>query len=275
MSSLSNITIGLVGAGNLGEALLRGWIAAGADPARILVTTATPARRSQVAGVHGVRALASNGELAKLAEVVVVAVKPDAVAGVLAELRNDLPANVAVISVAAGVPIIELQQALESPGPIVRAMPNAPSRVRAGVTPLYAPPETDPRAKQLADALFSAVGEVAWLAEETLIDIVTGLTGSGPAFLCLVAEAMADGAVRAGLPRPLAQRLAAATLRGTGIWLAEGTRHPAELRDQVTSPNGTTAAGLAILERGSARGVIADAVAAAAARAAELARKNR
>jgi pyrroline-5-carboxylate reductase len=203
--------------------------------------------------------------------VVVLAVKPQLLAKVLAEIKDLARASHLIISIAAGVTLA----ALETPLPearVIRVMPNSPALVGAGMTCLAPGSRATAEDLALASELFNAVGQTA-VVEEKLMDAVTGLSGSGPAFVALFIEALADGGVKAGLPRTLAHMLALQTVLGSAKLCHEEELHPAKLKDMVASPAGTTIEGLHVLESGGFRGLVMSAVAAAAARSKELGRK--
>ncbi|MCA9540100.1 MAG: pyrroline-5-carboxylate reductase [Myxococcales bacterium] len=250
----------------MGGALLEGWLAAGvvsADAVRVADKLTGP----EVAARLGVHACASVDAIAG-AEVVVVAVKPQTIESAL----GDLPfvASQLVISVAAGVPAARLR-ALVAPARVIRTMPNLACGVRQGVTAVLAGPNEVAEDVERTLALFRAVGHAEPLADEGLFHAATALVGSGPAYLFVAMQAMADGAVAAGLPRDTARRLAAATVRGAGAVAVESDAHPEALKDAVASPGGTTIAALGILERCGYRGALFDAVHAAAERSKALA----
>ena len=261
--------VGIVGCGNMGEALVAGLIAAGRDPRSIVASHPRTIRRAQLESTHRIRVTPSNTEAVLAADVVLVAVKPQLLATVLPEIaaaaRNKL-----VVSVCAGTPLATFERALPD-SRFVRAMPNQPAAVRAGITGLVASASATDSDRDSVAKVFEAVGAVVWLPREDLFHAVTALSASGPAFVYAFAEALADGGVAAGLPRPLALQLAAHTLTGAWRTLVASGEHPAALKDKVASPGGTTIHGLAALEKGALRGATIDAVRAAAARSRELA----
>ena len=210
----------------------------------------------------GAKLTAFNPDVLKFAPVIVLAVKPDQVAGVLAEVRPQFTEKHLLISIAAGVPLARLQAALGDGARIIRVMPNTPALVGASAS-AFAPGKAATTADaQLAQKLFSAVG-VAFAVKESLLDAVTGLSGSGPAYVFLMIEALSDGGVAAGLPRDIATRLAAQTLLGSAKLLLETGLHPGALKDMVTSPGGTTIEGVHELEKAGVRGALINAVRAA------------
>ncbi|MGE5507085.1 MAG: pyrroline-5-carboxylate reductase [Chitinophagales bacterium] len=267
--------IAVLGGGVMGEALVSGMLAAGkVAPEAVTVTDVRAARLSELSERLGVRVTQDNRAAVGAADLVILAVKPGVVAGVLAEVRDSLVAGATVLSIAAGVPVAELEAATPPEVAVVRAMPNSPCRVREGALALVAGRGVTDAVRSRLTGLLEAVGLVFWV-EESLIDVVTGLSGSGPAYVYMFLEALADGAVKVGLPRQLAQRLAAQTVLGAArLALAMG-EHPAALKDQVATPGGTTIAGLAVLEEGGFRSSALKAVVAAAARSAELAAQRK
>lgn len=261
--------LGIIGAGSMGMALVRGLVQAGwASPEGLLVFDPDPARRRELEGL-GVRPAANNGEVLN-ATAVILAVKPQVAEAVLAEIAPASSGHL-LISLVAGLTLARLEEALPS-ARILRAMPNAPLMVGQGITALAPGSRATPEDLAFARELFQAVGRAVEV-EERLLDAVTGLSGSGPAYVAVFIEALADGGVRMGLPRALALELAAQTVAGTAAMVLSQELHPAMLKDQVASPGGTTIAGLHALEQGGFRGVVMDAVQAATWRARELARR--
>ncbi|HCB34339.1 MAG TPA: pyrroline-5-carboxylate reductase [Acidimicrobiaceae bacterium] len=253
----------IVGGGKMGEALLAGLLAAGRKADGIVVVEPVAARRDELAERYGVAARADVTD----AEGVILAVKPDVVPAVAAEVAA--AGTRRVLSIAAGVTIATMEAAgLTEPTAVVRSMPNTPALVGQGAAAMCGNAAAGDDDLDWAEEILSSVGIVV-RTSEALLDAVTGLSGSGPAYVFLVAEALIDGGVRAGLPRPVAADLATQTLLGAATLLRAGTS-PAELRANVTSPGGTTAAGLHALETAGVRAAFADAVAAAAARSVEL-----
>jgi pyrroline-5-carboxylate reductase len=261
--------LGVIGAGNMGAALVRGIIAGGAiDPRQVIVADADPDRASTLASELGVADASGNSEAAA-AEYVVLAVKPGIIGSVLAEIAPAMRADQTLVSIAAGVTLARIAEGLGASKPaLVRVMPNTPALVRAGALAVAAPGVEEKRLTPLLEML-GAVGLV-FRVDEKLMDAVTGLSGSGPAFVFVLIEALADGGVAAGLPRAIAHPLAVQTVLGSAKLVQETGQHPAALKDAVATPAGTTVAGLTELERGGFRGLVAGAVRAAAARAREL-----
>ena len=272
MTAASDLTsvMGFLGAGQMATALATGWIRAGLlDPARTLATDPLPAARGRFEQLTQAKTLTSIAEVAAAADVVVLAVKPQVLAGVLAELRPQLKPRHLVISIVAGVPLATLSENLGSGTRLVRVMPNTPCLVGASAAGYAVGGAATSTDAAFAGRLFGAVGK-AFALPEYLIDAVTGLSGSGPAFVYVLIEALADGGVRAGLPRDVAQTLAAQTVLGAAKMVLETGQHPAALKDAVASPGGTTIAGLYALERAGFRAGLIEAVVAATERAREL-----
>lgn len=257
----------------MGTALLGGLLESGWEPDQLCVAEHDPDRRHGLeAEFEGVRVVPSAAWAVADVDVVVVAVKPGDVGVVLAGALPALGTDTLVLSIAAGVTVGELEDAV--PGrPVVRAMPNTPALVRQGAAAIAGGSHAGDAHLELAERVLGAVGIVVRVAEP-LLDAVTGLSGSGPAYVFLVAEAMVEGGVLAGLPRPVAEQLVTQTLAGSAALLAEGSASAESLRAAVTSPGGTTAAGLRELEAHGVRAAFLDAVTAAARRSTELGRRG-
>lgn len=266
---LSNKKVGFLGAGNMAGALIKGLIHANAvAPQSIVASDVREERLAQLAKEHGIRTTADNHALVRDVDVLVLAVKPQAIDKVLAAIENDVKSQL-VISVAAGVPLVALEARLPPGTHVVRSMPNTAAIVLAGATAIAPGTHATDEDVAVARALFRAVGEVVTL-EEAQLDAVTGLSGSGPAYVMVMIEALADGGVKVGLHRDTALLLAAQTVFGSAKLLLETGEHPGRLKDMVTSPGGTAIAGLHTLESGGLRRTLIDAVEAATTRAAEL-----
>lgn len=262
--------VGFLGAGNMAEALVRGMLDAGfARREDLLLSDPSEARRRHFEVDLGVRAVADNSEVAEWSEVLVLAVKPQVLEACLDEVAGALAPSTLVVSIAAGVPMAEIAARLAPGMRLVRAMPNGPALVLAGATGVSPGIGTTTADVAFARGLFDAVG-TSILVEEALLDAVTGLSGSGPAYVMLFVEALAAGGVRAGLGADDAFVLALRTVAGAAAWLLESGEAPAALRSKVTSPGGTTLAGLAALEAGAFRETVETAVQAAATRSREL-----
>jgi pyrroline-5-carboxylate reductase len=263
---LRKVKLGFIGAGNMGGALLKGLLAAGVPASNLTFYDPDPELQQKLDSL-GIEAALDNAEVMH-ADVAILAVKPQVMGQVLEEIQEFTRARHLVISIAAGITLSHLEEALPEPR-FIRAMPNTPLMVHAGMTGLTPGTRATPEDVQLALELFQAVGR-AVVVDEKLMDAVTALSGSGPAFVAVFLEALADGGVKMGLSRALALEMAAQTLLGTARLCQEQNLHPALLKDRVASPGGTTIAGLHALEVGGFRGVVMDAIEAAALRAREL-----
>lgn len=265
------MALGFLGAGNMGEAMIRGLLSAKLrPPEQIVVFDAAPGRGEELRHRFGIVAARSLGDLLRACDMVVVAVKPQVLSSVLSGISGDAARGKTFVSIVAGAKIALFEKALGDGARVVRTMPNTPAQVGMGSTGIYFPPDIDAATRQEVLALFSSFGTVAEMPREELLDAVTALSGSGPAFAFLFLEALADGAVRAGMGRAEASLLAASTLEGAARMVRETGKHPAELKDMVMSPGGTTAAGVAALERGAFRATVMDAVLSAWQRCREL-----
>jgi pyrroline-5-carboxylate reductase len=266
-------TIAFLGAGNMAEALVKGLLRAGvAEPREIVCSDRSEDRGPVLVQRYGVRFTRSNKEATEAADLVVLSVKPQVMNKLLDEIAPSLNERKLVISIAAGVPIAAIERKVGHGVRIVRTMPNTPALVGAGATALVAGEHaTDADLKQ-ARALFDAIGKTV-VVDEPLLDAVTGLSGSGPAYIFLVIEALSDAGVKVGLPRAVAQDLAAQTVLGSAKLLIETGEHPGRLKDQVTSPGGTAIAGLHTLEAGGLRTTLMNAVESATRRSRELGEK--
>jgi len=269
--SLAGKNVGFLGAGRMATALAGGVVRADLVPAGMIAASdpSEPARTGFENAVPGAHTCEENAEVARRSDVVFVAVKPNLVADALESVRAVLAPDTLVVSIAAGVPLAEIGRHLENGAPTIRAMPNTPCLVGMSATAYALGPHATDADARAVDALFGAVG-VARQVDEKLLDAVTGLSGSGPGFVYTVIEALSDGGVLAGLPRDLANALAVQTVRGAAEMVAQTGEHPAVLRDRVTSPGGTTAAGLAAMERAGVRAALMAAVEEASRRSHEL-----
>ena len=269
-SSLRSVTtLALLGGGKMGEALLGGLIDGGWDPESLAVAEVSAERRHAIEGRFAkVRVVPNPAWAVAEAEVVVVATKPGDVPSALSAAEPVLEPGALVLSIAAGVTIATLE-ALVPGRPVIRAMPNTPALVGLGAAAIAAGSLAGDEHLHRAETILGVVGTVARVPE-ALLDAVTGLSGSGPAYVFMVAEALIEAGVHAGLPRPTSQALVIQTLLGSATLLAQGPEGPEALRAAVTSPGGTTAAGLAALEARAVRSAFLEAVAAATARSREL-----
>lgn len=258
--------VGLIGGGNMAEALLRGLIDSNALPrAALCVSAPRDERREQLRTRYAIAAYADNAEVAARSDTIILAVKPQAMNGVL---RSIAGFSGLAVTVAAGVPTTSIEALL--PARVVRAMPNTPALVRAGATAIACGARASDEDMALVEALFRSVGRVVRVPEAAL-DAVTGLSGSGPAYVMAFIEALADGGVQMGLPPDVALGLAAQTVLGAAKLQIDTGEQPADLRDRVTSPGGTTIAGLSRLESAGFRAAVIAAVEAATLRSKELA----
>ncbi len=263
-------TIAFLGAGNMANAIIRGLVRAGTPASKISATVKREEKQKELEAAYpGIRVSRDNVACAKAAEVVVLCVKPQAMSKLVSEIAPVIDAKKLVISVAAGVPIAAFQKKLGSGARVIRTMPNTPALVGAGATAISGGEHATAEDLALADQLFKAVG-LTTVVDEVQLDAVTGLSGSGPAYIFLIIEALSDAGVKVGLSRHIALKLAAQTVLGSAQLLLETGQHPGHLKDQVTSPGGTAIAGLHTLEAGGLRTCLIDAVEAATQRAKQL-----
>ncbi len=262
--------IAFLGGGNMAEALIKGIIAAGTTkPDQILVTDISVDRLEHLRKTYGIIIQKSNPEAVREAGIVILSVKPQVIDRVLHDIMVDINDAKLVISIAAGVTIEKIESALPAKARVVRVMPNTPALVLAGAAALAAGGYATADDMKLAQSIFNAVGR-AVIVEEKLMDAVTGLSGSGPAYVFTIIDALSDAGVKAGLSRQLALELAAQTVFGAAKMVLDTKEHPGKLRDMVTSPGGTTIEGLHALEKGKLRATLMNAVEAATARSKEL-----
>ncbi|HVY57137.1 MAG TPA: pyrroline-5-carboxylate reductase [Xanthobacteraceae bacterium] len=261
----------LVGAGRMGGALLQGWLGLGLDPTAVAVLEPQPSPEIAALGRRGVR-LNVPADALGTAAAVVLAVKPQTAPEVLPQIGALVGASTTVVSIMAGRTLAFLEQKLPAQAAVVRAMPNTPAAVGRGITVAVANARLSAAQRDVAGRLLAATGAVEWIDDEQLMDAVTAVSGSGPAYVFLLAETLAHAGAAAGLPADLADRLARATVAGSGELLARSTRAPDVLRREVTSPGGTTAAALDVLMApGGMEALLDKAVAAATRRSRELA----
>lgn len=255
----------------MGEALLTGWLTAGLRPDRVLVVETDPDKRLSLQQRHGV-AVAGHPRNASPVDAVVLAVKPQVLDYVAPACAPFVDAGAVALSIAAGRTLASLSRALGAAAAVVRAMPNTPAAVGRGMTAACANDRVTADQTALVDALLTAVGEVAWVDDEGLIDAITAVSGSGPAYVFYLVECLAEAGTAAGLSADLAMQLARATVTGAGELLSRSPEPAEELRRRVTSPGGTTAAALtALMATDGLRPLMIEAVRRAAARAGELA----
>ncbi|MEJ7729903.1 MAG: pyrroline-5-carboxylate reductase [Polyangiaceae bacterium] len=274
--ALGGLKIGFLGGGNMAGALVRGLLHSHAvGPDQIVASDVKAERLAELHGKYGIRTTTDNEELARTSDVVVLAVKPQIVDRVLASVSAGFTGEggharaALLVSVAAGVPIEALEARLPVGAHVVRSMPNTAAIALAGATAISLGTHATDADREVATGLFEAVGRCVVL-DESLLDAVTGLSGSGPAYVMVIIDALADGGVKVGLGRDTALLLAAQTVYGAAKLQLETGEHPGRLKDMVTSPGGTAIAGLHTLESGGLRRTLIDAVEAAATRSAEL-----
>ncbi len=262
--------IGMLGSGNMAGALIRGLIASGTvTKDQVRASDVRPDRLAEIHAEFGIETTSDNAELVRWANLLVLSIKPQVMDRVLDQVGESVNPDTLVVSIAAGVPIRAIESRLHSGVRVVRAMPNTAAIVLAGATGIAPGAHATEEDVQTAKALFDAVGRSVVL-DESLIDAVTGLSGSGPAYIMLMIEALADGGVKVGLHRDTALLLAAQTVYGSAKLQLETGEHPGRLKDMVTSPGGTAIAGLHTLESGGLRRTLIDAVESATNRAVEL-----
>jgi pyrroline-5-carboxylate reductase len=272
--ALAGKKVGFLGGGNMGEALIRGLVRAGlVAPQDLYVTDVRGERLGELARAYGVQTLSDNTELLRRVDVVLLAVKPQILGPVLQQVASGTAGKL-LISVAAGVSTEAIRRHLPPGVRLIRTMPNAPALVLEGATAIAHAEGLAPGDLEVAQAIFGAVGQVVIL-DESLMDAVTGLSGSGPAYIALVVEALADGGVKVGLDRKTAMTLAAQTVLGAARLLIETGTHPGQLKDMVTSPGGTAIAGIHTLETGGLRRTLIDAVERATQRSRDLGQVDR
>jgi pyrroline-5-carboxylate reductase len=262
-------TIAFLGAGQMAEAVLRGLLRAGVAPQRLYASDIRPERLDYLASELGICTCADNREALRHAEVAVIAVKPQDAPVLLADMQAAAHPGHLVVSVAAGVKLATIEAALPPGVPVVRVMPNTPAFVSEGMAVLARGRHATAEHEAIVRRIFETVGRVLVLPEAKM-DAVTALSGSGPGYVAVVIEALADGGVAAGLPRDVALQLAAQTVLGTARLVLDRGLHPGVLKDMVASPAGTTIAGLAVLESAGVRGAFIQAVLAATRRGEEL-----
>lgn len=269
---LKGCRVGFIGGGNMAEAILRGLLAGGVTAAELVVAEPMAERREFLRETYGIDARADNGEVAAMTDALIVAVKPQVFRGMAAALGAPGFAGKLVISIMAGISINGIEEVCGDSSRVIRVMPNTPALVLEGASALSRGKNATDDDLLFAQGIFKLVGTTC-VVDEKLMDAVTGLSGSGPAYVFMFIEALSDAGVKNGLPRDVATRLAAQTVLGSARLLLETGDHPGVLKEKVTSPGGTTIAGVASLERDSFRGTVMAAVDAATARSAELGKK--
>ncbi|MEK7872107.1 MAG: pyrroline-5-carboxylate reductase [Nitrospirota bacterium] len=271
MASIKRIAF--IGGGNMAEAMIRGIIKAGlCNKKDIFVSDVSPDRLSLLKEKYGIETRSGNKEVLKLSDLIVLSVRPLVADSVLAEIKDQFDPGTLVISIVTGIPISRIAEGIDKKARVIRAVPNLPVLVGDGLTAISPGKGVTDEETKWISSLFNSVGRSIVL-EEKYLDAVTGLAGSGPAFVFLILEAMADGGVKMGLPRETAMLLASQTLMGSARMVLETGEHPGTLKDRVASPGGTTIAGLHRLEKEGVRGTIISAIEAATIRAGELGRR--
>jgi pyrroline-5-carboxylate reductase len=270
---LKDKKIGFIGGGNMAEALIRGLMEGGVPAADLSVAEPFEERRAFLTGRYGITSTGDNGSVAAGCDIIFLAVKPQIAPAVLAEIGAVVTQEKLLISIMAGIGTAAIEAACPAGTRVVRVMPNTPALVLKAASAIAPGAAATSDDVSLTRRIFELVGK-AWLVEEKLLDAVTGLSGSGPAYVLTFIEALSDAGVKNGLPRDVASGLAAQTVFGTAQLLLETREHPAILREKVTSPGGTTIAGLHVLEKDGFRGTVINAVDAATVRSKELGKKN-
>ena len=268
----TTLKLGFLGAGKMATALAKGFIHGKlAAPKTLIASDPMEAAREHFAKETGAKTTAANLEVARAADVLILATKPDQVAGALAEIHDELKSKIdyVVLSIAAGVTISKLEGALPAGTRVIRVMPNTPALIGESASAFALGKNATAADGELAKKLLSAVG-VVFQVKENLLDAVTGLSGSGPAYVYQFIEALSDGGVASGLPRDIATRLAAQTVVGAAQMVLQTGQHPGALKDQVASPGGTTIEGLHELEKGKLRATVMNAVRAATEKSKKL-----
>jgi pyrroline-5-carboxylate reductase len=268
---LNNKKIGFIGSGNMGEALIGGLIGSGAAPSEnIICSDIVTERLDLIRDTYGVKTTEDNLEVVSASEIVIYAVKPQIMAAVLRETADNLDMSKLIISIAAGVPLAAIESLLNKDLRLIRVMPNVAASVKEGAAAIAAGEHAREDDIQLAMSIFNSVGRSVFLKENYLMDAVTGLSGSGPAYIFLIVDALADAGVKVGLSRRDALFLSIQTVLGAAKMLRETKAHPGQLKDMVTSPGGTAIAGLHTLEKGGLRTTLINAVESATIRSKEL-----
>lgn len=267
----AKLTIGFLGAGRMATALAQGFLKAGlVKPSQLFASDVIPATRKTFGAATGARICPNNADVMKSASVIVLAVKPHQVADVLAEIQPHFTPRHLLVSIAAGITLARIEAALPARARVIRVMPNTPALIGASASGFAGGKSATASDAKLVERLLSAVG-LAVQVKEAQLDAVTGLSGSGPAYVYQFIEALSDGGVASGLPRDLATKLAAQTVLGAARMVLETGEHPGALKDAVTSPGGTTIDGIHELEKRGLRGAVMSAVRAAADKARKLA----
>ncbi len=255
-------TVAFVGSGTMGEAIIKAVLAGELAPHQVIAADIRPERGEELAARYGIRVTTDNVAAVREAGVVVLAVKPQVLSNVLADLRGHVPAGALVLSIVAGARLDTLIEGLDHKA-VVRSMPNTPAQIGMGMTVWTAAPAVTAAQRSQAKAILKAMGEEVYVHDEKYLDMATAVSGSGPAYFFLILEAMVDAAVRLGFARPIARQLVLQTALGSVLFARDSGKHLAELRNMVTSPGGTTAEALHEMERGALRATISEAITAA------------
>ncbi len=266
-----NITLGFIGGGQMAEALIKGILSKGLIPKeQIKVSDPEPARRQILQSSFGIEVFEDNKEVLTSCQVVVLAVKPQVMCKVLKQISSDVTRDHLLVSIAAGITLRTLEHGLPPGSRVIRVMPNTPALVQQGASALCLGSHVGPGDAEVVRAILQAVGTVVMVGDESLMDAVTGLSGSGPAYVFSFIAGLIDAGVREGLSRPVARDLVVQTVLGAAALCKETAKDPSELTAMVTSPGGTTIEGLYALEKGGLRGILMDAVKSATLRSKEL-----
>ncbi len=252
-------SIGFIGAGAMGEAIIKGLLKKGIQPEKIIFSDKNTERCEYIKKEYEIFCAKDNCEITEIADIIILAVKPQQLESTLEDISKKIPVKTLLISIAAGKRISMIEDMLPPGSKVIRAMPNTPALIGQGTTAIAGGSFVDVNDINEAANIFKAIGSVSILPEE-LFNAVTGLSGSGPAFIYLIIEALADGGVLAGLPRDIAYKLAAETVKGSAMMVMETKMHPGQLKDMVTSPAGTTIEGILCMEKAGLRGVLMDTV---------------
>ncbi len=272
---LFDAQVAFVGGGVMGEAIIKSLLRSGALSAqKISLSEPNSDRRTLISDKYHVHGCPDNADAARNADIVVLSVKPQVMDKVLAELRNVIKPNALVLSIAAGISIETMRDGLGGHAAIVRVMPNTPAQIGQGISVWTCTDDVTEKQREHAIAILQAMGEEVFVEDEHYLDMATALSGSGPAYIFLLMEALVDAGVHMGFPRATSERLVMQTLKGSTEFAIASKLHPAQLRNQVTSPGGTTAAALHELEKGGLRTVVAQAVWAAYERSVALGKKK-
>jgi len=262
--------LGILGTGNMGSALIRGICSKHLiAPENVFIFDVDEGKTVPLQNQYGIQLAKDESDLISKVDICIIALKPQVIPDVLAKITSIIRSNQTIISIAAGITISVLKKLIGKGGPIIRVMPNTPGMIGAGISAFCSEAPLSQEIKKSTELILGALGETVEVNEK-LMDVITGLSGSGPAYMFLIIDALADGGVKMGLPKPLALKLATQTMLGSAKMVIELNKHPAELKDMVTSPGGTTIAGLHALELGKVRASLMNAVEAATLRSRDI-----